>query len=126
MSWVHRQHAVRQPSPEVRRLWTVAEPTAYARAKVGPPVACDGDVVELLRAQPRLGEAPGSRGGREPGGVVNARDPLLLRCGHEPPVDDNRRRGVAVVGVEPEDRRHPAILERVVMTNSRRRKRTRR
>ena len=76
------------------------------RAEVRLRVAPDGDVVELLRRDAGVGEAPagGERG--EAGAVLDAVEPLLLDGGDELPVDDERGGGVAVVGVQAEDRGH--------------------
>ena len=44
--------------------------------------------------------------GREAGAVLDAVEALLLGRDDESPVDDERRGGVAVEGVQAEDRRH--------------------
>ena len=85
------------------------------RASLAPSVrarvAADRDVVELLGLEPGLREAPARRERREAGAVLDAVEALLLGGGDELAVDDERRGGVAVVGVEAEDRGHGSIVE---------------
>ena len=67
-------------------------------------------MVELGRRDAGLREAPGGGEGGEAGDVLDPVEALLLRGGDELAVDDERSRGVAVVRVEAEDRRHAADL----------------
>ena len=91
---------------EVAGARAVADRAQQLLAEVRLRVARDGDVVELLGLQARVGEAP--RGGqrREAGAVLDAVETLLLGGCDELAVDDESCGRVTVEGVEPQDRGH--------------------
>ncbi len=74
-------------------------------------IAADRDVVEIGGGEARVLEAPRRSQRGEAGDVLERREALLLGGGDELAVDDERGGGVAVVGVEPEDRGHAAIVD---------------
>jgi hypothetical protein len=63
-------------------------------------------MVELGRVDAALGEAPLGGESREAGDVLHTVEALLLGCRNELSVDDERSRGIAVIGVQTEDGRH--------------------
>ena len=120
-----RRSASASAAPTSRGLGRVVEArlqVARARAVRGSPrrsfapdvrlrVARDRDVVEVRRARcPASSRHQRAASDREARDVLDAGEPLLLGGGDELAVDDERRRGVAVVRVEPEDRGHAAML----------------
>ncbi len=79
-------------------------------AEVRPRVTADRDVVELPRVEPGVLEAPARRERGKAGAVLDPVEPLLLGGGHEHAVDDERRRRIPVIRVQPEDRGHGRIV----------------
>ena len=80
------------------------------RAEVRARIAADRDVIELPRADPGVLQAPRRRERREAGDVLDAAEPFLLRGRDELAVEDEGGRGVTVVGVQTEDRRHGCLM----------------
>ena len=69
-------------------------------------VAVDGDMLDVLEADPGLGQAPAHRLDRQPGPVLDPAEALLLGGGDEQPVAQKAGRTVGVIGVEAEDQGH--------------------
>jgi hypothetical protein len=78
-------------------------------------IVTDGNVVEPIRPDSCLREAPRRRERREPGDMFNAVEALLLGGGDEFAVNNEGCRGVAVKGVEAEDRRHSRMVVTAVL-----------
>lgn len=84
----------------------VADGAQELLADVRPRIAGDGDVVELLGAQPALLEAPRSREAWESGDMLDSVEPFFLGGGDQLAVDDERCRSIAVIGIQAENCRH--------------------
>src|SRR4051812_9303305 len=97
---------VLQPLLQVPRARTVPDRAQELLADVRARIARDRDVVEVGRGEPRVVEAPLRGEIREARTVLDAIEALLLGGGDELAVDYERRGGVAVEGVEAEDRGH--------------------
>ena len=97
-----------EPSLQVAGARAVSDRPQELAAKIRPRVARDSHMVQVLWAKTRVLQAPPSGVGRKPRAVLDPVEPLLLGRGHQFPVDHERRGCVAVVGVQPEDRRHAA------------------
>lgn len=65
-------------------------------------VARHRERIHVRRLDTRVGKAGANRLRRETGNVLDARKSLLFDSGHQPAITDERRRDVAVVGVDPE------------------------
>src|SRR5439155_8751524 len=91
------------------RARAVEERAPQLAAEVRARIAGDGDVVEVPGGEARVGEAPGGSERGEAGAVLDAVEALLLGGRDELAVDDERRRRVAVVRVQAENRRHRGI-----------------
>ena len=78
--------------------------------EVGARVARDRDVVELVRRDARVGEAPRGRERREARGVLDAAQALLLHARDQLAVDDEHCGGVPVIRVETQDLGHAPTL----------------
>jgi hypothetical protein len=76
-------------------------------------VSSDRDVVELVRLQPGVLEAPRRGPRREAGAVLHTVEALLLGGAHELAVEHERGCGVAVEGVQAQDRGHGEKLRAV-------------
>ena len=105
---LHAAHAAHAPQP-VGDVTGIAQATRGLhdlRAQVRARIAPERDVVDVARREAGVLETP--RGGerREPRDVLQPAEALLLGGCDEHAVDDERRGGVAVIRVEPEDRRH--------------------
>jgi hypothetical protein len=101
---------VLEPLLEVARRGAVADRPHELAAEVRARVARDRDVVDVLRLQAGVVEAPAGGESREPGAVLDAVEPLFLGGGDELTIHDEGRGGVAVVRVEAEDRRHATMV----------------
>jgi len=65
-------------------------------------------VVDVGEPEPAALEAPRDRRLGKPRPVLLAEEPLLLDCAYDFAVDDEAGRGIGVVRVDAEDRRHAA------------------
>ncbi len=101
---------VLEPRLQVARARAVADRAQQLATEVRAGIARDGDVVEVLRAKPGVGETPARGERREAGAVLDAVEALLLGGRDELAVDDERSGCVAVVGVESEDRGQSALM----------------
>jgi hypothetical protein len=95
-----------EASPYVLDAGAVTKRPPHLRAQVGSRIASDRNVVDVARRQPCFCQAPGSGKGGESRAVLYSVEPLFLRGSDEFSVDDERRRGIAVVCVESEDCGH--------------------
>ncbi len=109
---------VGEPGAEIAGARPVPDRPHELRADIGPRVARDRDVVEILGCDPGVLEAPRRGEVGEAGAVRDPVEALLLGGVHEHAVDHERRRSVAVIRVETEDRRHGADRSRSLGTES--------
>ena len=82
------------------------------RPDVRTGIARDGDMVEVLRRDPGVGETPGRGEIRKAGAMWDPVEALFFDGVHESPVDHDSRGGVTVIRVQTEDRRHGADRSR--------------
>ncbi len=101
-----------EPRLQVAGARAVADPADELLPDVRVRVARDGDVVEAGRVETALLQAPARGVGREAGDVLDPGEALLLGGSEQLAVDDERRRGVAVVRVQAEDGGHMPMLAR--------------
>jgi hypothetical protein len=70
---------------------------------VGATVLIDGDMIDVGEGEPRLAQAIGDGLGGESRPMLDAPEALLFRRRDQCPVAHERRRGISVECIEPED-----------------------
>ncbi len=100
----HGQPEAPKPARRVRQIG-LDQPL-----ELGQRLVVERDVVEVQGIQAPLFQAVGDRLPRHRGIVLLPREPLLLRRGHDPAVDDQRGGAVVVEGRDSEDGGHESRL----------------
>ena len=87
--------------------------------QVGPGIAVYGDAIHLIDTHARFLQAIAHSLGGEPGPVLDAPETFLLCRGNQFSVNNNARRGIAVVGVQSEYKHKDKLLGKVERIKSR-------